>query len=262
MLITNTWLESLLHYSSSDKGGNHHWLLDSDSKMVTWCFTIHRGEHHSGVVVGDDICIAILWLVDFHVGVFPGKLLTRINGLLDRAELQKERRGERNTKRASWDYHWWGDRANWTRVCCQWSTVVYVMDHQALKRTYTNIMSLKKPQRSATGKCFYIVCEALCRLRQPLHKTPRCFLHCNCSQCTMRLIFSTALGILRLKQKYQKTKQNKSTPVILGQNHLILIMSKTNRKTEHWFDLGVTSHFWTVLLSFIILWSHVPDYLR
>lgn len=33
------------------------------------------------MVVGDDVCIAILWLVDLHVGVLPGKLLAWINGL-------------------------------------------------------------------------------------------------------------------------------------------------------------------------------------
>lgn len=33
------------------------------------------------MVISDDICIAILWLVHFHVGVLPGKLLARIDGL-------------------------------------------------------------------------------------------------------------------------------------------------------------------------------------
>lgn len=40
------------------------------------------------MVVGDDVCIAVLWLVDLQVGVFPGELLARINGLDG-----KERRG-------------------------------------------------------------------------------------------------------------------------------------------------------------------------
>lgn len=37
------------------------------------------------MIVGNDVCIAILWLVDLHVGVLPGKLLAWINGLRHRA---------------------------------------------------------------------------------------------------------------------------------------------------------------------------------
>lgn len=33
------------------------------------------------MVVGDHICIAVLGLVDLQVGVLPGELLSRINGL-------------------------------------------------------------------------------------------------------------------------------------------------------------------------------------
>lgn len=50
-------------------------------QVAASALTINRGEHHSGVVIGNDVCIAILWLVDFHVGVLPGKLLAWIDGL-------------------------------------------------------------------------------------------------------------------------------------------------------------------------------------
>ena len=42
------------------------------------------------MVIGDDVCIAVLWLVDFHVGVFPGKLLAWINRLRGRAGKKKQ----------------------------------------------------------------------------------------------------------------------------------------------------------------------------
>ena len=44
--------------------------------------TIHRCEDDPGVVVGNNIGIAVLWLVDLHVGVLPGELLSWINRLL------------------------------------------------------------------------------------------------------------------------------------------------------------------------------------
>lgn len=82
--------------------------------MVARHLTINRGEHHSGVIIGDDVCIAVLWLVDFHVGVLPGKLLAWINGLLEsrdgkmeREQLQenghriKKSKDNKNTKRGS-----------------------------------------------------------------------------------------------------------------------------------------------------------------
>ena len=46
--------------------------------------TIHRCEDDPGVVVGNHICIAVLWLVDLQVGVLPGELLSWINGLTHR----------------------------------------------------------------------------------------------------------------------------------------------------------------------------------
>lgn len=48
--------------------------------------TIDGGEHHPGVVVGDDVCVAVLWFIHFHVGVLPGELLARVDGLEQRRQ--------------------------------------------------------------------------------------------------------------------------------------------------------------------------------
>lgn len=56
------------------------------------CLTIHGCEDHSGVVVGDNICIAILWLVNLEVGVLPGELLPWIYRLT-----QRRRAGDEET---------------------------------------------------------------------------------------------------------------------------------------------------------------------
>lgn len=45
--------------------------------------TIHRCEDDPGVVVGNNVCIAVLWLVDLQVGVLPGELLSWINRLTE-----------------------------------------------------------------------------------------------------------------------------------------------------------------------------------
>lgn len=54
--------------------------------------TIHRCEDDPGVVIGNNICIAVLWLVDLQVGVLPGELLSWINRLTDteRREVYRE----------------------------------------------------------------------------------------------------------------------------------------------------------------------------
>lgn len=54
--------------------------------------TIHRCEDDPGMVVGNNICIAVLWLVDLQVGVLPGELLSWINRLTDteRREVYRE----------------------------------------------------------------------------------------------------------------------------------------------------------------------------
>lgn len=53
--------------------------------------TIHRCEDDPGVVVGNNICIAVLWLVDLQVGVLPGELLSWINRLTHRGGGERQR---------------------------------------------------------------------------------------------------------------------------------------------------------------------------
>lgn len=36
------------------------------------------------MVVGDDVGVSVLWFVDLQVGVLPGELLTRVDGLWSR----------------------------------------------------------------------------------------------------------------------------------------------------------------------------------
>ncbi len=43
--------------------------------------TIDGGEQDSGVIVGDDVCVSVLWFVDLQVGVLPRELLTGIDRL-------------------------------------------------------------------------------------------------------------------------------------------------------------------------------------
>ena len=53
--------------------------------------TIHRCEDDPGVVVGNNICIAILWLIDLQVGVLPCELLSWIHRLTCRGGGEEER---------------------------------------------------------------------------------------------------------------------------------------------------------------------------
>lgn len=46
--------------------------------------TVDSREQDPGVVVGDDVGVAVLWFVDLQVGVLPGELLTRVDGLWSR----------------------------------------------------------------------------------------------------------------------------------------------------------------------------------
>lgn len=47
------------------------------------CLTLNAGEYNSGVIIGNDISIAVLWFVDLQVGVLPRELLTGVDGLQD-----------------------------------------------------------------------------------------------------------------------------------------------------------------------------------
>lgn len=45
--------------------------------------TLNAGENHPGVIVGNDVSVAVLWFVDLQVGVLPCELLTGVDGLQD-----------------------------------------------------------------------------------------------------------------------------------------------------------------------------------
>lgn len=45
--------------------------------------TLDAGEYNPGVIVGNDVSVAVLWFVDLQVGVLPCELLTRVDGLQD-----------------------------------------------------------------------------------------------------------------------------------------------------------------------------------
>lgn len=43
--------------------------------------TLNAGEDDPGVVIGDDVGVAVLWFVHLQVGVLPCELLTGVDGL-------------------------------------------------------------------------------------------------------------------------------------------------------------------------------------
>lgn len=45
------------------------------------------------MVVGDHVCVTVFGLVHFQVGVLPGELLTRVNGLEESGEKTAESEG-------------------------------------------------------------------------------------------------------------------------------------------------------------------------
>lgn len=56
-----------------------HYTMVSHPHMHT--LTIAVRQNHSGVVVGDDICITVLWFINVQVWVLPRELLSRVNRL-------------------------------------------------------------------------------------------------------------------------------------------------------------------------------------
>lgn len=48
---------------------------------VQLCPTFYGCQDYAGVVVGDDVGVSVLGFVDLQVGMLPGELLTRIDGL-------------------------------------------------------------------------------------------------------------------------------------------------------------------------------------
>lgn len=45
------------------------------------------------MVVGDHVCVTVFGLVHFQVGVLPGELLTRVNGLEESGKKTEESEG-------------------------------------------------------------------------------------------------------------------------------------------------------------------------
>lgn len=52
--------------------------------------TINAGEHDPGVVVRDDVSIAVLWFVDLQVGILPCELLAGVNRLIETEKKRTE----------------------------------------------------------------------------------------------------------------------------------------------------------------------------
>lgn len=56
-------------------------LWPRERRDGAWAATFNGLEDDAGVVVRDDVGIAVLGFVHFQVGMFPRELLARINGL-------------------------------------------------------------------------------------------------------------------------------------------------------------------------------------
>lgn len=52
--------------------------------------TINGGEEDTRMVIGNDVCIAVLGLVHLRVGILPCELLSRVNGLPEMLEMESE----------------------------------------------------------------------------------------------------------------------------------------------------------------------------
>lgn len=75
--------------------------------------TFDGSQYDTGVVIGDDVGVTIFGLVHLQVGVFPGELLARIDGLMrDRGgpdmhikrEREREKSGGSNDMKAVCDF--------------------------------------------------------------------------------------------------------------------------------------------------------------
>lgn len=61
--------------------------------------TIDGGQDDTRVVIRDHVCIAVFGLVHFQVGVLPGELLTRVNGLEESGEKTEESEGGKKSSK-------------------------------------------------------------------------------------------------------------------------------------------------------------------
>lgn len=64
---------------------NH--MLSSQRQCISVAYlTVNAGQHDPGVVVRDDVSVAVLWFVDLQVGILPCELLARVNRLIETKE--------------------------------------------------------------------------------------------------------------------------------------------------------------------------------
>lgn len=63
--------------------------------------TVNAGKHDPGVVVRDDVSVAVLRFVDLQVGILPCELLAGVNRLSDSEERKKK---GQNNKHRQWNY--------------------------------------------------------------------------------------------------------------------------------------------------------------
>lgn len=54
--------------------------------VVLLILTFNWSQNDAGVVIGDDVGVAVLGFVDLQVGVLPGELLSWIDGLQEEKE--------------------------------------------------------------------------------------------------------------------------------------------------------------------------------
>lgn len=63
--------------------------------------TFDGSQDDSGVIVGDDVGVAIFGLVHLQVGVFPGELLARVNRLVTVPRPEEKKDSEKENKTES-----------------------------------------------------------------------------------------------------------------------------------------------------------------
>lgn len=68
-------------------------------RVVSFRLTFDGRQDDAGVIVGDDVGVAVLGFVDLQVGMFPGELLARINGLWKKSRERNNPQGFSQTSR-------------------------------------------------------------------------------------------------------------------------------------------------------------------
>lgn len=60
---------------------NRSTRAETHTNTLVACLTLNAGEYNPGVIIGNDVSVAVLWFVDLQVGVLPCELLTGVDGL-------------------------------------------------------------------------------------------------------------------------------------------------------------------------------------